>query len=361
MSTENAAAGGALEPAPVIGAPNLDLGGEYSVEQAYEDSKKQNATAESAEAEQPATADQESAEQADAGPDQVPSETEATDQEDANLPPIEAPRSWTKEDKELFTNLPRETQERLAERERSRESDFLRRQNEAAESQKALAAELEQAKQARTQYEARQNAYTKALEDALQNEFGDIQTMQDVRKMQAEDPFRYQQWDLRQKELAYAKEEQKANEQRAFQERQSKRTTYEAEQNKALAELVPDMADPKKAAELRDSAVKMLTDDLGFKMDTLQRWMADDTGHEILSNASFQKLVVDRLRLKEIKAAPPKAIPKPVPAVQKPGVTPPRGAAAAENVQALRSKLSNSGSVEDAFALYQANQRRASR
>ena len=37
------------------------------------------------------------------------------------LPPIEPPRSWTKEDKELFTSLPRETQERIAERERSRE------------------------------------------------------------------------------------------------------------------------------------------------------------------------------------------------------------------------------------------------
>src|SRR4029453_8359664 len=35
--------------------------------------------------------------------------------------PIEPPRSWTKEDKELFTSLPRATQERIAERERSRQ------------------------------------------------------------------------------------------------------------------------------------------------------------------------------------------------------------------------------------------------
>src|SRR5215472_13490318 len=54
--------------------------------------------------------------------------------------PIEPPRSWTKEDKELFTSLPRATQERIAERERSRESDFLRRQNEAAEKLKGLTA-----------------------------------------------------------------------------------------------------------------------------------------------------------------------------------------------------------------------------
>ena len=59
---------------------------------------------------------------------------------DQALPPIEPPRSWTKEDKALFTGLPRETQEQIAERERSRESDFLRRQNEAADKLKGLTA-----------------------------------------------------------------------------------------------------------------------------------------------------------------------------------------------------------------------------
>jgi hypothetical protein len=42
--------------------------------------------------------------------------TEGTDPGAAELSPIEPPRSWTKEDKELFTGLPRATQERLAER-----------------------------------------------------------------------------------------------------------------------------------------------------------------------------------------------------------------------------------------------------
>ena len=62
--------------------------------------------------------------------------------------PIEPPRSWTKEDKELFTSLPRATQERIAERERSRESDFLRRQNEAAEKLKGLTAKEQAVEQA---------------------------------------------------------------------------------------------------------------------------------------------------------------------------------------------------------------------
>jgi hypothetical protein len=68
-----------------------------------------------------------------------PGETESADPaaesrpEAGTEPPIEPPRSWTKEDKELFTSLPRATQERIAERERSREGDFNRRQQEAAE------------------------------------------------------------------------------------------------------------------------------------------------------------------------------------------------------------------------------------
>src|SRR5262249_53107890 len=73
-----------------------------------------------------------------APPDEVRGETPSADP-DAR-PPIEPPRSWTKDDKELFKSLPRETQERIAERERLRESDFLRRQNESADKLKALAA-----------------------------------------------------------------------------------------------------------------------------------------------------------------------------------------------------------------------------
>jgi hypothetical protein len=353
MTTETAAPA-ASEGAPVVAAPNLESGDSYSTEQAFEAyQKRNNPTAESAE---PATAETESADEADAGPVEAPSETEATDQ--AEQPPIDAPRSWTKEDKELFSSLPRETQERLAERERSREGDFLRRQNEATEAGKALAAELEQAKQARVQYEAKQAAYTKNLSDALQAEFGDIQSMNDVRKLQAEDPFRFQAWQLRQMELSQAQTEQQALEQQKTRERQSKRAAYEAEQNKALADLVPEMADPKKGAEMRDRAVKMLTDDLGLTMNQLQSWMADDTGHEILSNAGIQKLIADRLKFNEIKAAPPKAIPKPVPAVVKPGVVASKGAHAAETVQAHRNKLSGTGSMEDAFALYQAKKSR---
>ncbi|QOG17914.1 hypothetical protein [Bradyrhizobium sp. SEMIA] len=77
----------------------------------------------------------------------------------------------------------------------------------------------------------------------------------------------------------------------------------------------------------------------------------------IMRNAAFQKMMVDAARYRMQKTAPAKAIPKPVPKVQKPGIAPPKGQAAAENMSALRAKLSNSGSVEDAYALYKARTR----
>ena len=158
--------------------------------------------------------------------------------------------------------------------------------------------------------------------------------------MQQEDPFRYQQWDLRQKELAAVKAEENSAQQRQAQEKQAKRANYEAEQNKLLVELVPEMADSKKAAELRERAIAMLTDDLGLKNELLTRWMADDTGHEILSNAGIQKLIADGLKYRDIKAAPAKVVPKTVPPVQRPG-TATRAPSHVQQIQALNKQLEN--------------------
>ena len=97
--------------------------------------------------------------------------------------PIEPPRSWTKEDKELFTSLPRATQERIAERERSRESDFLRRQNEAAEKLKGLTAKEQAVEQARQTYETALPQLLQTLQQQQAGEFADIKSMADVERL----------------------------------------------------------------------------------------------------------------------------------------------------------------------------------
>lgn len=317
--------------------------------------------AESAEPE--ATAEPESA-QADADPqDAAPSE-DAPEAEPAETePPIEPPRSWTKDRKEQFKALPRDLQQYVADRVQEQDREFRTRQNEVAEKLKGLTAREQEADKARQQYETKIASALEVLEKEQLRDFPDIKTFADVEKMALEDPFRKIQWDTHQQKMQVAAWEKQQADARKAQEQQSKRNAYETEQNARLIELVPEMADPKKASELRTRAVAMLTDDLGLKTDQLSRWMADDTGHEILSNAGIQKLIADGLKYRDIQAAPKAIAAKPVPPVQRPGVSRP-SASVDSTIQALEEKLAKTGSIKDAEALLnaqiRASQRRAS-
>lgn len=332
---------GAIPDGEAVSYP-VDTTEPMSLEEAVRDlgAAREKALNPPAESAPPATAETESADEADAAPlEEATGET----QEDAPAeePPRELPRSWTKDRAEHWNKLDPATQDFLLEQDRKASAEVRRVQNEAAEKLKALTAKEQEAEKARQTYETKLSTTVKVMEDALQAEFGDIQSMHDVRKLQAEDPFRFQAWQVRQMELTAAKSEQLAVEQRQAQEKQSKRANYEAEQNKLLVELVPEMADPKKASELRERAVAMLTDDLGLKADLLGRWMADDTGHEILSNAGIQKLIADGLKYRDIKNAP-KAVAKPtLPPVQRPGTARPATQSSAAQIQALEKQLTS--------------------
>jgi hypothetical protein len=291
----------------------------------------------------------------DGAPEKDPAEDAPETDPEADQPePIEPPRSWTKAEKERFQSLPRETQEYLHTREQERERDFRRSQNEIAEERKAAKAEREAAEQARKQYETAKLDSVAALEREQQRDFPDIRTMDDVRNLQRNDPFRFQEWQIHQMSLSAAVAEKQQIEGKQAQEKQSKRNAYEVEQNKLLVELVPEMADPKKANELRGRAIEMLTNDLGLKDDLLSRWMKDDTGHEILSNASIQKLIADGLKLRDIQNAPKAIAAKPLPPVQRPGARQAPGSSDAANLQALEERLTRTGSIKDAEALLNA-------
>lgn len=355
MSEEaSAPAGGeAIASAPA------EIPAELSIDEAvrfYTQPKKPESTAEGAEAEKPATAEPEPA-KADSDPETDPAEV-TEEAEPAEEPPIEPPRSWTKAEKERFASLPRETQEYLHTREQERDREFRRSQNELADQRKAIEAERQKAEQVRQQYESKLPSLLNELESVNQAQFGDIKTMEDVVKLQAEDPFRFQAWQVHQMRLQAAKVEADKAEGQKAQEKQSKRSNYETEQNKLLLEFIPEMADPKKAAELRERAVSMLTDDLGLKTDQLSRWMQDDTGHEILSNAGIQKLIADGLKYRDILKAPKAVAAKPVPPVLKPGAAPSRGGAT-ERIQALQKTFERDPSVENATALRLARLKRA--
>jgi len=314
--------------------------------------KEKKQPAESAEE---ATAENELSEEDNGDPETAPAEA-PDEAEPAEQPPIEPPRAWSKEEKEAFLKLPRDAQEISARIASVRETEFRRAQNELAEQRKAIEAARQQAEQAKQQYLEKIPTIEDIQRFVQQGPFADIKTQDDADALAQNDPFRYLQWDAYQKRLSGVAIQATQAQALKAQEKQSRRAAYEAEQNARLVELVPDMADPKKAGELRESAVKMLTSDLGMNIDQLSRWMSDDVGHEILSNAGIQKLIADRLAFQALKAAPKAIAAKPLPPVQRPGTSRPAGSDASEREQALNRKPELS--VKEATELYELQSRR---
>jgi hypothetical protein len=277
--------------------------------------------------------------------------TEAADRQQEPAP-IEPPRSWTKEDKELFTSLPRATQERIAERERSRESDFLRRQNEAAEKLKGLTAKEQTVELAKQTYEAALPQLLQTLQHQQAGEFADIKSMADVERLAREDWPRYLLWDLQQKKIAEASQHMLAAQHRQAQEKLTQFAEFAKRADDLFKEKVPDMADEAKAAELQKQALAVLGD-LGFtEAELLPLW----NGHKELSlrDHRLQLLIRDATLWREAEKKAKAAATKPVPPVQRPGAATARPGTDEARVQHLTQRLEQSGSLRDAAALVRA-------
>jgi hypothetical protein len=295
-----------------------------------------------------------------AGPDTVPGETQGSDQaassEDA--PPIAPPRSWTKEDKELFKGLPRETQERLVERERSREGDFLRRQNEAAEKLKGLTAREQAMDQAKRQYETALPALLQSLQQQA-GEFADIRSLEDIERVAREDWPRYVRWDAQQKRLAAVQGQVNAALARQAQAAQHNWSSFAQQQDALLLEKAPELADKAQLAKIADGAMGVLKD-LGYNDQELSD-LWNGRGAMSLRDHRVQLLIRDGVRYRDAQAAARSAAVRPVPSVQRPGAAAPRGAEADVRLSALNSKLEQSGSLKDAAALLVAQRHARSR
>lgn len=305
-----------------------------------------------------ATADPKLADEADPEPaEKQPigeEEPEAADPEAEELPPIEPPRSWTKDEQERFKSYPRELQAYLSEREQQRDRELRRSQNEAAEHRKAIEAERAHAEQARKEYEAKLPAIMQALQDAQAGTFADIRTVDDVQRLATEDPFRYLQWQALQQKLQAVAYEQEQVGQRQQQEQLANWTKFQSDENARAAELHPELADPQKAKHLREGVVELFRDK-GFTDTELNNMAAGATYSPF--DHRWQSILVDALKYREVQKAKSVAVSKPVPPVQRPGVAPPRGAAKTGNIQALSQQLDRSGSVDDALALLAARRK----
>jgi len=274
----------------------------------------------------------------------------------AEQPPIELPRSWTKEQAEHWNALPRNLQEYLTER-ASKDSEAVRRsQNEAAEIRKAAEADRKQAEEVRKQYEAKLPALVEALR--RQSEFADIRSLDDVKRLQAEDPFRFQQWQVYQMDAQAIEQERLQAEQRQQQEKANARAAFAKEQEAKLHDLIPEMKDPEKANAIRTKAVSMLVNDYGFTEGDLGAIMQTEDGYRLLSDARWQKLIADGLKYHDSLKAKATIAAKPLPPVQRPGVSAPAQNSNTGRIQALEKQLINASGVNQAKIMAEIRQLR---
>src|SRR5262249_45020236 len=156
---------------------------------------------------------------------------------------IEPPKSWGKDEQELFATLPRAAQERIAERERSRDAELARHQREAAEQRRTLDADRAGLADVRVRYEAALPHLLDAVLGQQANVFPDIKTMADVERLAREDQPRYLQWDLHVKRLGAMVSELGQAQARQEAERAQQFEAFAKRHDDLFKEKVPEMAD----------------------------------------------------------------------------------------------------------------------
>jgi hypothetical protein len=157
---------------------------------------------------------------------------------------------------------------------------------------------------------------------------------------------------VQQKKIAEVQQHLALAQQRQVQERVQHFSEFARREDDLFKEKVPDMADAKKAAALQTACLAVLKE-LGFQETELaQSWH----GQKDLSlrDHRVQLLVRDATLWRDAQAKAKAASTKPVPPVQRPGVSQPKGAALDAQIQHLTQKLEKTGNLKDAAALLRA-------
>jgi hypothetical protein len=318
-----------------------------------------------------ATAD-ESPVEGDADPETDPGETEEA--EEAKDPPIERPKSWSKDEDAEWQSLPRNMQQKIVARESERDRGVVQSQQKAADAAKAAEAKAAAAEEVRQRYEAKLPEVMQGLTDHNNREYADIKSQADLdtliramNQLATTDPVQAQQinayltgWQLHQQKMAATKAELDQSNQRKASKEQTDWADFITTNNAKAAERIPELADKDKSQALTNKAGDLLRS-IGFTEDDLNGFQR---GEKISPyDHRMQSLIFEAIKSQDIKqaAASLKAAPKTLPPVVRPGIARQAGDADSDNIKSLENKLNETGSEKDAWALYQAKQRVQSR
>lgn len=282
----------------------------------------------------------ESAQAADTAPETpATGETEDANPVEETQPPLERPRSWSKERDEAWNKLDRGTQEYLLDYDRKTSAEVRKAQNETAEKLKGLTAKEREIEEARTKYESALPALLETLQQERNGEFSDVKTVADLEKLSREDPFRYLQWTARQQKIAAVENQLKEAQDRQAKETQTRWAEFAKREDDLVLEHIPELADAAKAPALREKAISVL-EDVGFKKNELADLFNGKSAVSLRDNR-IQQLVFKALKYDEAQKAAKVAAKKPLAPVQKPGVAANRGSADQADIKSLEKQLDN--------------------
>ena len=271
---------------------------------------------------------------------------------------IEAPRSWSKEDKEWFAQLPTVHQEILTRRENERDTALRRGQNEFATKRQELETYRREVEQMRQQYEQVLPALMQQLQQQQAGEFADIRTQQDVDNMARNDWQRFAMWQAHQMKVQNIQAQQQANYQRQQTEYTTKWNQFAQNEDNLFAAQATEMNDPVQAKEIATKAVETLRD-TGFSDDDLNKLWSGQASVS-LRDHRMQLLIRDAARYRAAKAGvPAKRAALPPSKTLRPGTPAERASDAQVNLESLTKNLEASGKWKDGAELLLA--RRAAR
>lgn len=312
--------------------------------------RKQDAKAEAppeAAAPEPDSAKADEAAPAQEATGEQPTETTEPAEE---LPPIEPPRSWTKEQKSQFSNLPREAQEIISAREQDRETALRRGQNELAEQRKQAEAAQAQLNEALKQYAEATQAAVQFARQSSAGEFADIKTPEDISKLAAEDPLRFTRYQAHLMNVQQIETAARQAQEQQHKQYQAQWSEWSAKEDAKFLEMAPEMADKATAQKVADASVGLLKQVGLSDQDLAKLWNGEASLS--LRDHRVQLLLLKAAKYDEAqKTAPQKVAAKPVPPVQKPGVTRAKGADDDLHIKNLEKQLERTGSLKDATAL----------
>jgi hypothetical protein len=291
-----------------------------------------------------------------APPQEAPAEQiEATEPEAA--PPIEPPRSWTKEEKEEFATYPREAQEKIARREQDRETALRRSQNEAAEQRKTFEERIAQAERARQEYEQALPQLIQTLRTAQAGEFSDIKTQDDVNRLAAEDWPRFARWQAHMMQIGTLEQEAKAAQEKQAAQHRAQWSEFAAKEDRKFFEAHPELNDADKRNKMAEAVVKT-AEAAGISRDELVKAYSGEVALSPRS-AALQEIFLKAALYDQAKANVAKPAAKPVPPVQKPGTAKPAVSPLDAQIETMTRRVAQTGSLKDATALRLLKMRRA--